>query len=160
MVNCDEIKDRVKVTLEVVAEGAKELAAKAADKAKTAARIARLSLEIAGEKDTIKKSCLEIGKLYYEMHRDDADGFFAQLCDEITVAKADIADKEGEIASLRGRCEEDDMEIELYSCYDDPYCLDSAYCDCEEEAEILADDEDEAVAYAFRAVPPAGSGNA
>ena len=152
--------DKLKETVSDIGEKVGDLAQTGVAKSKQLAEIAKLKAANMAEQDAIRKAYLEIGKLYYEMHRDDADGFFAQLCDEITVAKAGIADKEGEIASLRGRCEEDDLEIELYSCYDDPCCLDSAYCDCEEEAEILADDEDEAVAYAFRAIPPAGSGNA
>ncbi len=153
MANCDEIMEKVKETWEIVAEGAKELAVKTAEKAKTTARIAKLALEINGEKDMIKKAYLEIGKLYYQMHRDDPDGFFAQLCDEITVVSASISAKEEEIAELRRNGEKDDIEIELYACDDAPYCFETVGCDCGAEEETF--EAEETVVRAFKEIPPA-----
>lgn len=132
MADFNDIKEKVLNTLEMVADSTKELAGKAADKAKSTARIAKLSMEINSEKDTIKKAYLEIGKLYYEMNRDDPDGFFAQLCDEVTVANAEIAAKEAEIAELKengiGGAEEKDVEVEFTECCcgDEP----EEACDC------------------------------
>ncbi len=129
MADVNEIKEKVISTLGMVADSAKELAEKAADKAKSAARIAKLSMEINGEKDSIKKAYLEIGKLYYEMNRDNPDGFFAQLCDEITVANAEIAAKEAEIAELKEKGlsgdAAEDVEVEITECE----------CGCEGEEE-------------------------
>lgn len=120
MADFTEIKEKVMSALGTVADSTKELAGKAADKAKSAARIAKLSVEINGEKDSIKKAYLEIGKLYYEMNRENPDGFFAQLCDEITVANAEIAAKEAEIADLKaygiGGAENADVEVEFTEC--------------------------------------------
>lgn len=129
MADFTEIKEKVLSALETVADSTKELAGKAADKAKSAARIAKLSMEINAEKDTIKKAYLEIGKLYYEMHRDNPDGFFAQLCDEITVANAEIEAKEAEIAELKeggaGAAEDEDIEVEVTEePADEPCCCD------------------------------------
>ena len=135
MADFNEIKEKVITTLGAVADTTKELAGKAAEKAKGAARIAKLSMEINGEKDTIKKAYLEIGKLYYEMNRDNPDGFFAQLCDEITVANAEIAAKEAEIADIKengiGGADEEDVEVEFTEC--EPAAEES--CDCGSEAE-------------------------
>ena len=135
-------------TLEMVADSAKELAGKAADKAKSAARIAKLSMEINAEKDTIKKAYLEIGKLYYEMNRDNPDGFFAQLCDEVTVANAEIAAKEAEIAELKergaGAAEDEDVEVEVTEePIDEPCCCDAPKdesCCCDEPADEPKDE--------------------
>ena len=136
MADVNEIKEKVMNTLEMVADSAKELAGKAADKAKSAARIAKLSMEINAEKDTIKKAYLEIGKLYYEMNRDNPDGFFAQLCDEVTVANAEIAAKEAEIAELKenglGGAQED-VEVEITE-------EDGEACCCEDEEEKPAEE--------------------
>ena len=136
MADVNEIKEKVMNTLEMVADSAKELAGKAADKAKSAARIAKLSMEINAEKDTIKKAYLEIGKLYYEMNRDNPDGFFAQLCDEVTVANAEIAAKEAEIAELKenglGGAQED-VEVEITE-------EDGEACCCEAEEEKPAEE--------------------
>ena len=139
MADFNEIKEKVISTLGMVADSAKELAEKAADKTKSAARIAKLSMEINAEKDSIKKAYLEIGKLYYEMNRDNPDGFFAQLCDEITVANAEIAAKEAEIADLKANgIGGADVEVEFSECADaeggeDACCeTDGDACCCEE----------------------------
>ena len=145
MADFTEIKEKVISTLEMAADSAKELAGKAADKAKSAARIAKLSMEINAEKDTIKKAYLEIGKLYYEMNRDNPDGFFAQLCDEITVANAEIAAKEAEIADLKenglGGADDADVEVEFTedACGCEPEDGEDACC-CG-EPEDKAEDE-------------------
>ena len=131
MADFNEIKEKVISTLGMVADSAKELAEKAADKTKSAARIAKLSMEINAEKDSIKKAYLEIGKLYYEMNRDNPDGFFAQLCDEITVANAEIAAKEAEIADLKANgIGGADVEVEFSECADAEGGEDA--CCCEE----------------------------
>jgi hypothetical protein len=101
MADRNEFRDRVFSTIENVADKTKAFAAIAADKAKAMGRIAKLTVEINGEKDTMKKAYIEIGKLYYETHRNDPDGFFIQLCDEISVSMESIASKEAEISDLK-----------------------------------------------------------
>lgn len=123
MANFNEIKEKVMGTLGVVADATKDIANKTADKAKAAARMAKLAVEINGEKDTVKKAYLEIGKLYYELHRDDPDGFFAQLCDEVSIANASIAAKEAEIAELKasGVVADEDADIEIeFTDFEEP----------------------------------------
>ena len=51
-IDFDEIKDKLKDTYGVVADATKGFASKAAEKAKCTARIAKLSLELGGEKDS------------------------------------------------------------------------------------------------------------
>lgn len=96
------------------ADAGKGIANKAADKAKSGARYARLKVEIASERENMKKAYTEIGKLYYSTHKDDPEGFFIQLCDEVTLAQKNIADKEAEIEALRPAedecCDCDDFE--------------------------------------------------
>lgn len=79
----------------------RDAAGKAADKAKIYARIAKLSVEINGERDTMKKAYIEIGKLYYDSHKDDPDGFFSQLFEEVRLAAENIAQKQTEISALK-----------------------------------------------------------
>lgn len=128
MANFNDIKEKLKATLNVVADTTKDIASKTADKAKDTARIAKLSVEINGEKDAVRKAYHEIGKLYYEMHRDNPDGFFAQLCDEVTVANANIAAKEAEIAALKaGNNDDDEIEVEIVACEEaDKCCCEAA----------------------------------
>ena len=97
-------------------EGVKDLAEKAADKAKAGGRIAKLTMEISSEKETMKKAYLEIGRLYYEAHKDAPEGFFLQLCEEVALAEKNIADKEAEIAALKeefGGKGEPDVSVEF-----------------------------------------------
>lgn len=96
------------------ADAGKDIANKAADKAKAGTRIARLSVDIASERENLKKAYIEIGKLYYDTHRDDPEGFFIQLCDEVALAQKNIADKEAEIEQLKSHGEDAaDIDVEF-----------------------------------------------
>ncbi len=83
------------------AEKAKDIAGFAADKARKAGRAAKLKLEISAEKENVEKAYAEIGKLYYEAHKDAPEGFFLQLCEEIGAALAAVEAKEAELADLK-----------------------------------------------------------
>lgn len=97
------------------ADSAKDLAGKAADKAKVGGRIAKLSMEVATEKENMKKAYLEIGKLYYDTHKDNPDGFFIQLCEEVSAAEKSVAEKEAEIAELKESfsCGDSEPDVEV-----------------------------------------------
>ena len=95
--------DNVKGFAGKAGDSAKDLAGKAADKAKMGGRIAKLTMDISSEKESIKKAYQEIGRLYCEQHKDDPEGFFAQLVGEVAVAQQTIADKEAEIAELKAQ---------------------------------------------------------
>lgn len=97
----NNIKDKVLSTLGQATDSVKGLAGSATDKAKAGARIAKLSMEAATAREELKKSYLEIGRLYYDAHKDDPEGFFVQLFEEVRIAEADIAAKEAEIAELK-----------------------------------------------------------
>ena len=96
---------------------AKGIASLAARKTKNVSRIAKLNVDIAAERDTIKRNYLEIGKLYYETHREDPEGFFLQLCQEIDVSRETIARMENEILRLKtepsGDGEPPAIEVEI-----------------------------------------------
>ena len=97
MIDFNNLKNKVIVSISKAADTTKDLADKATDKAKDVSRIAKLSLEINSEKDVIRKAYSEIGRLYYETHKDDPESIFIQLCDEVTLANENIASKEAEI---------------------------------------------------------------
>ena len=97
---------------------AKTAAVFAARKTKNVSRIAKLNVDIAAERDSIKRTYNEIGKLYYETHRDAPEAFFVQLCQEIDLSLESIAAMETEIVHLkaedsaRGK-EEPDVVVEI-----------------------------------------------
>ena len=82
-------------------DGAKELAEKTADKAKTGGRIAKLTMDVSTEKERMKKTFIEVGRLYYDLHKDAPESSFVQLCEELSVSDARIAEMEAEIAELK-----------------------------------------------------------
>jgi hypothetical protein len=142
MADINEFKEKVMGTLGVVADKTKDIAEKAADKAKQAARIAKLSVEIGNEKENMKKAYIEIGKLYYETHKDDTEGFFVQLCDEITLSQNSIAAKEAEIAELKSDIRDfsdGDIEVEFQEVVSQEE--DSA-CGCADETADAAPAQD------------------
>lgn len=141
------LKDKLLSSLGQATEGAKDfagkaadmtkdLAGKAADKARTGGRIAKLSMEVAQEKDNLKKTYLEIGKLYYDTHKDNPDGFFIQLCEEVAAAESVIAGKEAEIAQLKSSFGTDAPDVEV------------EFEEVVSEGEAAAEDVAEAVAEA------------
>ena len=114
MADFNEMKQKMLAKLGKAADSAKDLADKAADKAKVGARIAKLTMEIAGENDSLKKTYIEIGKLYYDTHKEEPEGFFIQLCEEVALAQKNIAEKEAEIEALKASGDECvDVEVEF-----------------------------------------------
>lgn len=115
MADINDIKGAVLNTLGTVAGKTRDFAEKAADKAKDVARIAKLNMELSSEKDNIQNAYLEIGKLYYETRKDAPDGFFVQLCDEITLANENISSILSELEDLKTGVysKPDDIEVEF-----------------------------------------------
>ena len=139
-----EMKDKALAGLDKVVDSGKGLAGRAADRAKTVARAAKLRTEISTEKENLRKTYLEMGKLYYDVHKDDPEGFFIQLCDEVALSEKNIADKEAEIEALRSGCGASDAEIEV----DFESVVageENAAQAAEEAAETVTDAADEAV---------------
>ena len=88
-----------------------------AGRAKAYARIAKLSLELNGEHEELKKIYAEIGRLYYEQAKDAPEGFFAPLFAQAEEVCANICAKEDEINSLHAEMEAevctDDIDVEI-----------------------------------------------
>ena len=149
------VADKTKEYAGVATEKAKEYAGVASDKAKDLARIAKLTVEINGEKDTVKKAYTEIGKLYYDAHKDEPSELFAQLCDEVTVAMGNISAKEAEIAEIRARSNQPDDSIEVEFENVVAETEDAAETPVEEPVEEAAEEAAEAVEDTAEAVEEA-----
>lgn len=121
-----DYKSIITGTLNTLANKVKEVAEsgsvrdiydRGAGRAKAYARIAKLSLELNGENEELKKIYAEIGRLYYEQAKDAPEGFFAPLFAQAEEVCAVISAKEEEINSLRAEmdCEvcEDDIDVEI-----------------------------------------------
>lgn len=107
MADFNEMKEKAADFAFTAAGKAKDFASFATDRAKKLTRQAKLSLELNTEKERQKKIFADIGRLYYETHRENPEGFFIQLVEEAGVVAESIAAKEAELASLKAVQEED-----------------------------------------------------
>ena len=134
----NEIKDKVIASVGTAVDTGKDLAGKAVDMAKAGVRIAKLNMEISTEKENLRKTYIEIGKLYYDTHKDDPEGFFIQLCDEVALSEKNIADKQAEIDELKASEPCEDVSVEFENVVADE---ESAVTEVTEEAVDKEEDE-------------------
>ena len=95
-------------------DAARTLTDTAADKTRDLTQLARLNAENTADRQSIKNLYLELGRLYYEAHKDAPDAFCEQLCVEISLLVEKIAEREARIAALRDK-KEDDAPAEEYT---------------------------------------------
>lgn len=95
------------------ARGAAKLARAAVRSTKRAGRAAKLKVDIAAEKDTIKRLHTDIGRLYYEAHRDDPEGFFVQLFQQVEASEEAIEAMQAELDVIRAERENGEAGIEI-----------------------------------------------
>jgi len=101
MANFDEIKQKTGETAEHIAAKSIELAKTAAEKTKLVARISKLKTDVISERDALRRSYLELGKLYYEKFKDDPDEAVADNCRKIASSLAVIAQCKDEIGQCK-----------------------------------------------------------
>ena len=111
----NHLKDILSSVVGTVSVKGKEFAEVAVDKTRAAGRVAKATLELTTEKETLKKAYAELGQAYYENCREGAEGVFQQLCEEISLVTERIAALEAEVeelkAGLRVAAEEADVEV-------------------------------------------------
>lgn len=100
----------------------RETYAKGAERTRAYAKIAKLTLELNGENEELRKVYTEIGKLYFEQARGSAEGFFAPLFAQAETTAQKIGAIESEIAALKDtvtpESAERDIEVEI-GAFDD-----------------------------------------
>lgn len=126
-----QIKNILGGVLENVTEKGKEYAGVAKDKTRSAGRIAKLSVELASEKEALKKAYAELGKAYYDECSSSAVGVFAQLCEEITAVSGRIETMQAEIAQLKESLAPATAEAD----FEDVVAKDECGCECGEAPE-------------------------
>ncbi|MBP3624012.1 MAG: hypothetical protein J6J19_08095 [Oscillospiraceae bacterium] len=123
--NVKEAVDKVKAAAEdtvgkvkEAAEGStvKEVYEQGASRVKSYGRIAKLSLEMNGDYEELKRVYTEIGKLCYDQFKDAPEGFFAPLFAQVEEISARIERSEAEIEAMKaevGCQEEPDISVEI-----------------------------------------------
>ena len=123
--NVKEAVDKVKAAAEdtvgkvkEAAEGStvKEVCEQGASRVKSYGRIAKLSLEMNGDYEELKRVYTEIGKLCYDQFKDAPEGFFAPLFAQVEEISARIERSEAEIEAMKAETachEEPDISVEI-----------------------------------------------
>ena len=123
--NVKEAVDKVKAAAEdtvgkvkEAAEGStvKEVYEQGTSRVKSYGRIAKLSLEMNGDYEELKRVYTEIGKLCYDQFKDAPEGFFAPLFAQVEEISARIERSEAEIEAMKaeaGYQEEPDISVEI-----------------------------------------------
>ena len=119
--NFNDLKETLLGTFNFMAEKVLDLADTAADTAKSGHQIAKLFLEKKREESAMETAYSQLGKLYYDLHKDDADGMFAELCADVEIAKGNIEAIDDEIAELKEAMggDFDDIEVEFENVMND-----------------------------------------
>ena len=120
--------DQIKGVFSGLKDKGTEYAGLAVDKTRDAARLAKATMELNAEKETLKKTFAELGETYYEEFRGSAEGLYAQLCEEADAVRERINALQNEIDTLKGSfkpeetpdfedvvaaSEEPDIEVEI-----------------------------------------------
>ena len=137
----DALKGALTDTISTVADKVLDFADAAADTAKIGQQITKLYVEKKKEESALEDAYKELGKLYYELHKAEAEGVLADLCMEIENTLVNIEEIMSEIDALK---EAADVEIDE----DDFMVIDEdAEEDSEEEGflERMADTVEEAL---------------
>ena len=123
--NVKEAVDKVKAAAEdtvgkvkAAAEGStvKEVCDQGANRVKSYGRIAKLSLEMNGDYEELKRVYTEIGKLCYDQFKDAPEGFFAPLFAQVEEISARIERGEAEIEAMKAENtapQEPDISVEI-----------------------------------------------
>ncbi len=124
-----------------VKETVKGIYEQGSSKAKSMGQIAKLSVELVGDKDELKKLYTEIGRLYFE-ETAEPDAFFAPLFEQTREVYQRIKDKEELIEALKTSdaecegCEEEcccenaeDIEVEVCEFEEVVEAAEAAACD-------------------------------
>lgn len=89
-------------------------------RAKSYGRMAKLALEVNGESEELKKVYTEIGKLCYEMNKDEPQGYFIPLFDRVKEITESILAKQEEVQAMKEQFSDGlDISVEIEK-YDDP----------------------------------------
>lgn len=98
------------------ASGVLDVYAQGTSRAKAFGQIAKLSLELNGEHEELKRIYTEIGRLYFEQARANPEGFFVPLFEQAERVSANIREKRARIDALHetyGAPAEHDIDVEI-----------------------------------------------
>lgn len=118
MLNFDELKDKVLATAGTVAEKTAEFAKAAADKTVVLGKLTKLNTELAKERDTLRRTYAEIGRMYYEKHKDDAEEELQQAVADAEQSLKLLDAKKKQVDALKAELSESGVDYSDYENYE------------------------------------------
>ena len=91
----EKVKDAAEAT------GVREVYEQGIERTKSYGAIARLTVGINGDTEELKRVYQEIGRLYYEEHKDAPEGFYSSLFSQVDALNAAVGAKREEIETLK-----------------------------------------------------------
>ena len=114
MANMDELKRKTRDAIDAIADVSKEAYKLAECKTVVLAKRAKINSEIAREKSQVRRLRSELGKQYFELHKDNPIEPLAPLCEEMSAAYTRIKAKRQELEDFINSCDfEDPFDDEL-----------------------------------------------
>jgi hypothetical protein len=104
----EDVKQKATETAGIIAGKTVQIAKVVGEKAGTAAKIAKLNAEILGEKETVRKAYVDIGKTYVEKFSDNPDEDLLGGVQKVTEAKLRIRALKDQIAQVKAESKQDD----------------------------------------------------
>jgi len=101
MANFEDFKQKAGETASYIADASLKFARLTAHRARILAKIARIKAEIASERESIKKTYLNMGREYYGLYKDSPDERLSQYCEMITMGMDLVNKKLADIEKLR-----------------------------------------------------------
>ena len=98
------------------ATGVKEVYEQGIERTKSYGAIAKLTVGINGDEEELNRVYREIGRLYYEDHKDDPEGFYASLFSQVDALTAAVNEKREQIEDLKSSIEsstKSDIDVEI-----------------------------------------------
>lgn len=117
----DKVKAAAEDTVDKVKDAAenssiRDVYDQGAARVKSYGRMAKLSLEINGDLEEMKRVYGEIGKLYYEQNREAPEGFFVPLFQQLEQIRSRVERDQAELEQLKSQPsteDEPDISVEI-----------------------------------------------
>ena len=138
----NDLGEKVQSGSRIVAEKAKTGGKAVADKAKELSQIASLKAQIASEENVINKNYKELGKAYYEAHKDEEEFAYSEYMTNIKNAFIKKAELSNEVERLTAADVVDAATVEDVPHVDAEVVSETAAETVNEAAEAASEDSD------------------
>ena len=122
MADMNSFKQKAKDALQSISDVSKEAYKLAEEKTIEFAKKTKMKAEISREKSQIRQLQGELGKLYYELRKDNPEEDFKQQCEEISAAFDRIAAKRKELEDYLAEFDLNEDLDDLDDCEDSEDC--------------------------------------